>query len=357
MAWELIDNIRGPKGDKGDTGTIGSVSVATLPAGTPATVAMTGSVDKHVHFEIPQGAQGIQGLPGTLSSASAESVPAEDAAEVIMSGTTEVKHAHFKIPRGLPGVNAIENDDAVAAYVAAVDSATRAAVDEAGKGLFPVYRLWDGSAYPDRVAGAANLFFGPVDPGLQMDPATDFWALSNATNLDTVIAQMLNTGSALNRAVRTAGAVVDFIPAEAFVAVNASPAASGYLATSAVPVLTFPAGVNRTMGAVAVTRPGVTSVRFRTVWATDDVATGTVLWRVQASQVTDGAAFRTGEVQSDVTATAPTAANQATISTHTTAVAVSATGGPLLVRLSRIGGTDTCTSPAGFVGMLMEYVP
>ncbi|AQY01615.1 hypothetical protein B2G67_09145 [Microbacterium foliorum] len=44
-----------------------------------------------------------------------------------MSGTTEVKHAHFKVPRGLPGSNAIENDEAVAAYLGAVDSALTSA--------------------------------------------------------------------------------------------------------------------------------------------------------------------------------------------------------------------------------------
>jgi len=129
MSWELADNIRGPKGDKGDTGTVSSVSVATLPPDQAARVRMSGETDVHVHFEIPRGEKGDQGLPGTLSSASAESVPAGQSAEVVMSGTTEVKHAHFKVPRGLPGVNAVENDEAVAAYADAEDSELRAALE------------------------------------------------------------------------------------------------------------------------------------------------------------------------------------------------------------------------------------
>ncbi|WP_417510541.1 glycosyl hydrolase family 28-related protein [Microbacterium sp.] len=129
MAWELADNIRGPKGDKGDKGTISSVSVATLPAGAAAEVDMSGTTDVHVDFRIPRGDKGEQGVPGTLSSASAESVPAGEQAEVVMSGTTEVKHAHFKVPRGLPGVNAVDNDEAVSVYVGADDTLSGMAVN------------------------------------------------------------------------------------------------------------------------------------------------------------------------------------------------------------------------------------
>lgn len=128
MAWELIDNIRGPKGEKGDSGTLSGAAVTTLPAGSPATVSLFGPVEaRSVAFGIPQGAKGEQGVAGTLSSASAESVPAGAPAEVIMSGTTEVKHALFKIPRGLPGLNGVENDEAFATYLEAIDTETRAA--------------------------------------------------------------------------------------------------------------------------------------------------------------------------------------------------------------------------------------
>ena len=128
MAWELTDNVRGPKGEKGDTGTFSSVTVSALPSDAAATVTTTGSpTDRHVHLGIPRGEKGDQGVAGTLSSASAESIPAGESAAVVMSGTTEVKHAHFKVPRGLPGVNAVENDEAVATYLGVTDSATTAA--------------------------------------------------------------------------------------------------------------------------------------------------------------------------------------------------------------------------------------
>ncbi|UGS27569.1 hypothetical protein K8F61_05110 [Microbacterium resistens] len=199
MAWELVDNIRGPKGDKGDRGTISSISVATLPPEASATASMSGTTDVHVHFGIPRGAKGEQGVPGTLSSASAESVPADAPAEVIMSGTTEVKHAHFKVPRGLPGTNAIENDAAVAAYVLAVDSATKAALN----GDYPVKRVWDGTAYPARVPGATNLFIGPVDPGLAMT-SDDVWADPAVTTIAEVVAAILDPSSAMRAAIQTA---------------------------------------------------------------------------------------------------------------------------------------------------------
>lgn len=199
MAWELIDNIRGPKGDKGDKGTISSLSVATLPPESAATATLSGTTDVHVHFGIPRGAKGEQGVPGTLSSASAESVSAEAPAEVVMSGTTEVKHAHFKVPRGLPGVNAIENDDAVAAYVLAVDSATKAALNAD----YPVKRVWDGTAYPARVPGAVNLFIGPVDPGLAMT-SDDVWANPAVTTIAEVVAAVLDPSSAMHAAIQTA---------------------------------------------------------------------------------------------------------------------------------------------------------
>lgn len=151
MAWELADNVRGPKGAKGDAGTISSVSVATLPAGEAAKAEMSGTTDVHVHFEIPRGAKGEQGVPGTLSSASAETVPADQSAEVIMSGTTEVKHAHFKLPRGLPGVNGVENDLAVATYIAAPDSQTRAGLNSAFARLVEIdARNYD--SLPDAIA-------------------------------------------------------------------------------------------------------------------------------------------------------------------------------------------------------------
>lgn len=117
MGWEILDNIRGAKGDQGAPGAKGDKGDTGLP-----------------------GSAGPIGPAGTIASADAESVPASENAAVIMSGSSEVKHAHFKVPRGLPGVNALENDAAVAAYVAAQDSATAGAMRArfAQKGTVPV---------------------------------------------------------------------------------------------------------------------------------------------------------------------------------------------------------------------------
>lgn len=131
MAWEKFENIKGPKGEKGDTGTVASVSAATLPAGAAATVKITGETDVHMHLGIPRGDKGDRGPAGAIASASAESVPAGQQAAAIMSGSDDVKHLHLQVPRGLPGVNGIENDSAVAEYVQAADSETRAAVNQA----------------------------------------------------------------------------------------------------------------------------------------------------------------------------------------------------------------------------------
>lgn len=106
MGWEIIDNIRGARGPAGPAGAAGAKGDTGL-----------------------RGLAGPIGPAGTIASADAESVEASENAAVIMSGSSEVKHAHFKIPRGLPGVNAVENDAAVATYVGATDSDTRAALD------------------------------------------------------------------------------------------------------------------------------------------------------------------------------------------------------------------------------------
>lgn len=71
----------------------------------------------------------LRGPAARITGVSAEAVPAGDDAEVVMTGPDQNRQFQFKVPRGLPGVNAIENDEAVAAYVGAVDSDTRTALD------------------------------------------------------------------------------------------------------------------------------------------------------------------------------------------------------------------------------------
>ncbi len=148
MAWVVTDNMRGDKGDKGD--------------------------------------------PGSIASASAESVAASESAAVIMTGTEAVKHAHFKVPRGLPGLNAVPTDEGVGAYVAALETATRTALNAS----FLNYVLWDGAQYPPRVPNAVNVFLGPENPGLLMAD-DDRWENPGVVTLDAVVAAMRNPSSPL----------------------------------------------------------------------------------------------------------------------------------------------------------------
>lgn len=61
---------------------------------------------------------------------------------------------------------------------------------------YPVYRLWTGTSYPARIAGAVNVFMGPSDPGLLM-ASTDVWTNPGSATLADVVSAMSNTGSAL----------------------------------------------------------------------------------------------------------------------------------------------------------------
>jgi len=75
-----------------------------------------------------KGVKGDKGRPGTFDTVTAESIPADQPIEADITGD-EGQHLHIKVPRGLPGVNAVENDTATAAYIAAPDSETRAQLD------------------------------------------------------------------------------------------------------------------------------------------------------------------------------------------------------------------------------------
>lgn len=200
MAWELIDNIRGPKGEKGDTGTIAAASVTTLPPGTPASVAMTGpTAARSVAFGIPKGDKGDQGVAGTLSSASAESVPAGEPAAVIMSGTSEVKHAHFKVPRGLPALNAEADDEVVATYVDAVDTDTRAAVTRVIREQAPAVDLRRdfgavGDGFADDTA-AVQSFFDYLAANGGAGIAEGTFRLTTTVNIFDPVAAFTFTGS------------------------------------------------------------------------------------------------------------------------------------------------------------------
>lgn len=100
------------------------------------------------------GKDGVQGPAGTFAAAYAHTLPASEEATVSMGGTETAKTVDFGIPRGLPGVNALANDAAVAAYVAATDTDTRSALED-------VFTAKD------------TFFFNAADHGVVGDGVTD----------------------------------------------------------------------------------------------------------------------------------------------------------------------------------------
>lgn len=74
---------------------------------------------------------------------------------------------------------------------------------ETGVTARTVARVWNGTAYPSRVDGSTNIFFGETDPGLLMGPE-DFWALTDSTTLETIISEATDATSELFTAIQTA---------------------------------------------------------------------------------------------------------------------------------------------------------
>jgi hypothetical protein len=83
------------------------------------------------------------------------------------------------------------------------------------KAVYTTYRVWNGAAYPARIPGSLNIFFGPTDPGLAM-AESDYWANPNVTTLDTVVAEALDSSSELYAAIQDAAATVQTVPIELF---------------------------------------------------------------------------------------------------------------------------------------------
>lgn len=163
------------------------------------------------------------------------------------------------------------DDATIAGAVKAPGSLTR----EVLSALYPVHRVWDPAvrAYPPRVPGALNIFFGPVFPGLLMDPELDYWANPASTSIGEVLAQVQNASSALRAAVRIAAMPdrVEFTPQDLAAIDNRAPKV-GTLSPSAnlsmgVPVLLFDDAVVRVAGRTWRTPFGWKACRVYIDWA------------------------------------------------------------------------------------------
>ncbi len=301
MAWVTTDSIRGNKGDKGD--------------------------------------------PGSIASASAEFVaPGDPRIGVYMSGTDAVKHAHFVIPQGIPGVDAVPADEGVAAYVASLGTQTRESLNDS----FLNYLLWNGTAYPPRVAGAVNVFIGPEDPGLLMSGA-DIWTNPDSATMGEVVAAMRNPASPLYAATKAV------LPAEGIaLQVHQGPNAIGTFGPGAPNVVRAPELAKGGTSSVQITGripAGWKSANYRFAWLHNVTGSGA---RLNISWSLMGA---TGITNSNSqTATYSTAAmNLRTMSFDSIPVA----GGQMftgsIVRLSDSSGDDIA-GPIGVVGAWLERI-
>lgn len=128
----------------------------------------------------------------------------ESALETLIDGKTDPLDARvsdLELAEGTPF-----SDEAVQNLFTG-SSLTRSATD----GRYPVYRVWNGTSYPARAAGATNIFFGPTNPGGAMT-SSDFWANSNVVTMAAVAAALVDTGSDVRKAVEEPSI---YIPASA----------------------------------------------------------------------------------------------------------------------------------------------
>lgn len=330
-----------------------------------------------------RGPAGEQGRPGTFDSATAESVPADQSAEAIISGA-EGEVVHFKIPRGLPGVNAVDNDTAVAGYVAATDSDTRVALAQAvdedaataladdGSDLtlaaiarFPVVLVWDDvlEEYPPRVDGASHVYVGAGDPSLEMNPAKDVWTNPAAASLADVEAGVLDSGSSLHAAVGLVGRGDSFfVPFSWFDPVGTNAPTKTYIGTG--PYLAgwlMPDSANSRVQTVVPTPKGWNSIRLRVMYSHGvSGATGDVRWQTSTAQITTGSAFTAGTNDRFGTGAVN---GQYVVSLITTSdsgggVAVNPAGGYIRLGVERRtdSAADTTTAAVVLVGVVVERI-
>lgn len=218
-------------------------------------------------------------------------------------------------------------------------------------GLYPVYRAWDGSAYPARIPGAMNVFLGPVDPGLAMGEG-DYWADPGSVTMAEVVAAASNSSSTLYQAFRAASAE----PKELQILVPSSSTVTRTLLGTAPARFTGWTLVKSGSPLVhtsAIKIPtGWNSVRLRALWT--QTAGGTGDARFVANFTPFALNTTVTGVESQITGTAPTALQ---IKSTTFAPAMDLTGlDSISVTLARNSGSsmDTFAGEIHLVGLRLE---
>lgn len=226
-------------------------------------------------------------------------------------------------------------------------------------GAFVRVRVWTGSSYPTRVAGASNLFIGPNDPGLAMNSTQDIWA-GPSTSLDTVTAAALNTNSSLFSAIQsTSGVTRRFISAAELAPIDNRPASfsnfsSNSNSSSGLPAWVFAPNAVSLVGTLIETPAGWSKVRVRLVWSHNASSTnGSVTWLVRGYAVPDGTVVDAGGTSIQANSAVP---DTRTIkSTALSNIAdVDSNGDLVRINIARLGNNDSFGDSAYLVGLWVE---
>lgn len=259
--------------------------------------------------------------------------------------------------------DAAQATDTGVATLVSEGTATPAALAE----RYVVRRVWDGTAYPARVEAATNVFVGPVDPGLAMDPEMDLWAQPDTVTLADVTAELSDTQSALRAATLAAAAGTKmFVSHTEFTPITPDerpsrgeigpdPRLAGWLLPGY--------GPTSRVGAELRTPAGWSSLRVFVLWAhstaSPDVSQS-VRWEVIAAHLTDGTPFTSGSQSRYGTSTVPAqyVPQSGLVFESGGAISVDPAGSQMRLTVTRRtdSAQDTFAGTALFRGVLLERV-
>ena len=319
------DGAEGPEGPQGPPGEIPDLLVGNITDATP-----TG---KNLMLAATEGA--ARNALGLQAGATAESGSLSDLQDG--TGTT----AKVWNPRN------------VADYVTSKTTAVADSINLA-------QRLHDGTTYPARIEGRTNLFIGPEDPGLAMDPDEDVWSSPDATTLDTVTTAINDSSSLTHAAVQSNYVSRVFLGAAEMGAVDSRAGTLGTFSSSdlvaGVPCwLMSETGVHVAGGVVRIP-PGWSGLRAIIYWShTQASMSGNVNWSARVATLGGGTDLTS--LGTYVTSSSTAMGSRIVVEKNMNNVAtVPPNGGLVRVTVSRIAssGADTFAASAGLIGIALE---
>ena len=319
------DGAEGPEGPQGPPGEIPDLLVGNITDATP-----TG---KNLMLAATEGA--ARNALGLAAGATAESGSLAD------------------LENGTGTTAKVWNARNVADYVTGEANAVANSINLA-------QRLYDGTEYPPRVEGRTNIFVGPADPGLGMDPDEDVWASPDATTLDTVTTAINDSSSLTHAAVQSNYASRVFLSAAEMGAVDGRAGTLGTFSSSdlvaGVPCwLMSETGVHVAGGVVRIP-PGWTGLRAIIYWShTQASVSGNVNWSARVATLEGGTDLTS--LGTYVTSSSTAAGSRIVVEKNMNNVAtIPPAGGLVRVTVSRIAssGADTFAASAGLIGIALE---